>query len=586
MVGCETIFVIQVSTHLFGSTDGYQTLAKSADVSEAEERALSIFGFGSPQSPQEIEQLQHRPSVAGKLLPSGRFAITRLFPGGPDVAGRDTVERRSIIFTAKQWKSVVHCDLETLLADDHAFARDVFVNASAHSVQVRDSDDLLPHAGELERHVYDILLSTPRQNCCSLLPDEATNRRALMRLLKLLPAQDACQLSWGLGLFAATPGVRIATASASVPASPHARWPSLTAQLAHPKKVATLGMSLDMRVTMRDMSLTQTTPRVSLRQYINEYLALIIVAGVLLSIALGYFIFASRLQKSTQPLPTNAMQAPTPPIAITKLEIPAPVVPENKQDIKGPAASDEKLPTETTTQTTPQDSLPTEAKPTSAPSDGVQPANTIPPPPETNVVSPQIVASPVGDSHKEPVNAFRENSGFWIEARKLFNMAHPPAPTELPLLAKWVIMTKQQVKDLTELEKRIIDAAEVMNFKKLLFGQSKDLQNPKNQDEANQMFNALILILAECDILSAKAAIQNHLTSPLDLKNKSEIEKEIGELDFPPVMRRWVDKIGTTMPARDLIQNKLDSNIRELKKNKQFPIKQIVIPDSRPNRLP
>ena len=580
--------MIQVSTHLFGSTDGYQTLAKSADVSEAEERALSIFGFGSPQSPQEIEQLQHRPSVAGKLLPSGRFAITRLFPGGPDVAGRDTVERRSIIFTAQQWKSVVQCDLESLLADDHAFARDAFVNASAHSVQVRDSDDLLPHAGELERQVYDILLSTPRQNCCSLLPDEAANRRALMRLLKLLPAQDACQLSWGLGLFAATPGVRIATASASVPASPHARWTSLTAQLAHPNKVATLGMSLDLRATMRGVATVQKTPRMSLRQRMNEYLAWIIVACVLLSIVLGYFIFASRPQKSTQPLPANAMQLPTPPTAITKLEILAPVVSETKQETKAPAASENTSATETATQTTPQDSsLPSETKPTSALTGEVQPATTPPSSTENNLASPQIFESQGSDIPKEPVNAFTtENSDLWFQARKLFNIPQPPAPTELPLLAQWVIMTKQQVKDLTELEKRIIQAAKENKFKKLLFGSSKDVQNPTDLVEANQMFDALMLLLAECDILSAKAAIQNQLKSPLDLKNKSEIEKEIGELDFPPVMRRWVDKIGTTMPARDLIQNKLDSNIRELKKNKQFPIKQIVIPDSRPNRLP
>ena len=186
----------------------------------------------------------------------------------------------------------------------------------------------------------------------------------------------------------------------------------------------------------------------------------------------------------------------------------------------------------------------------------------------------------------EPVNAFTENSIFWFEARKLFDIAHPPAPTDLTLLAQWVSMTKLQVKDLNDLEKKIIDVAGTMNFKKILFGKSVDVLNLKNQDEANQIFNALLLILAECDILSAKAAIQNHLASPLDFKNKSEIEKQIGELDFPPVMRRWVEKIGTTMPARDFIQNNLDSNIRELKGNKQFPIKQIEIPASRPKSLP
>ena len=152
--------MIQVSTHLFGSTDGYTTLAKSAHVSEADEHALSIFGFGSPKSQEDIDQLTRHPSVAGRLLPSGRFAITRLFPGKPDVAGRDTVERRSIIFSAQDWKCVVRCDLESLINDQQAFEREVFAKSLPHSVQVNDSEDLLPCAQELERRLYDI--------CCRL----------------------------------------------------------------------------------------------------------------------------------------------------------------------------------------------------------------------------------------------------------------------------------------------------------------------------------------------------------------------------------------------------------------------------------
>ncbi len=572
--------MIQVSTHLFGSTDGYQTLAKSADVSEAEERALSIFGFGSPQSPQEIEQLQHRPSVAGKLLPSGRFAITRLFPGGPDVAGRDTVERRSIIFTAKQWKSVVHCDLETLLADDHAFARDAFVNASAHSVQVSDSDDLLPQAGELERHFYDILLSTPRQNCCSLLPDETANRRALMRLLKLLPAQDACQLSWGLGLFAATPGIRIATASASVPASPHARWPSLTAQLAHPNKVATLGMSLDLRATLRGVGIAQKTPRMSLRQRMNEYLAWIIMACVLLSIALGYFIFASRPQKSTQPLPANAMQVPTPPTAITKLEILAPVVPETKQVATEPAASEDKSATTTATATTSNDSSsPSAAKPTSAPIDGIQPATTTQTPPEKNMASPQIVESPVGESSKEPVNAFTENSKLWVQARELFTKAQA---TKDPLPLADLATIKEQAEALNELEKTLIAHSKKIAFNKPILSTGSTLADrASNQTEANLMFQASLLLLAECDILSAKEAVLKNLMTSAENAKKNEIQIIIGKTELPPIMQKWIDKIGTNKQPKDLIQKHIDSQIRELMGNTRFPIKKIEIPDSR-----
>ena len=133
--------MIQVSTHLFGSIEGYQTLFKSSDVSEIEERALSIFGFGSPKSKEEIDQLTQHPSVAARLLPSGRFAITRLFPGEADVAGRDTVERRTIIFSAHDWKFIVRCDIESLLKDENNFHRSMFESYKAHSVQVNDSEE-------------------------------------------------------------------------------------------------------------------------------------------------------------------------------------------------------------------------------------------------------------------------------------------------------------------------------------------------------------------------------------------------------------------------------------------------------------
>ena len=555
--------MIQVSTHLFGSTDGYQTLAKSADVSEAEERALSIFGFGSPQSPQEIEQLQHRPSVAGKLLPSGRFAITRLFPGGPDVAGRDTVERRSIIFTAQQWKSVVQCDLESVLADDHAFARDAFVNASAHSVQVRDSDDLLPHAGELERHVYDILLSTPRQNCCSLLPDEAANRRALMRLLKLLPAQDACQLSWGLGLFAATPGVRIATASASVPASPHARWPSLTAQLAHPNKVATLGMSLDMRATMRGVAIAQKTPRMSLRQRMNEYLAWIIVACVLLSIALGYFIFASRPQKSTQPLPANAMQVPTPPTAITKLEILAPVVPETKQDTKESAASENTSATETATQTTPQDSS-LQNKGQSTPTLGDEVGNA-----KSNL-NPTPAPVDIKLKTDEPANYQAYELDLWKQAQAMRLTAQTPLDDKIQIEG-WLESSTNQAIQITALQDKINPQVKKLNYinPDFLNANSKT-ELALKPDQAQTACAACILVLAQCEIMRVKLLVEIQLNlfksqfktlSALQKKKFKNLEDALGKIDMSDSMSKWITP--KNLPNQTL-QDWLDPKLRDL----------------------
>ena len=558
--------MIQVSTHLFGSTDGYQTLAQSADVTESEERALSIFGFGSPQTKQEIDQLVRHPSVAGRLLPSGRFAITRLFPGEPDVAGRDTVERRSILFTAHDWTHVLRCDIESLLQDAHVFDRQAFTSASGHSVHVNDSQDLLPCAGDLERRLYDILLSTPPQNSCSLVADEQANRHGLLQLLKLLPNKEASQLSWGLGLFAATPGVRIATASHSAATGPNVRWSSLTGPLRHAEKVATLGMASQLRTSFSQGQHAKEQAQSIAAERVFRFLPWIVLGLLVISSVVVFALSKLRTSATTQTTTQN-INSTTPPVSQQNS------IDTHTQPIETSVTTPIETPVATPIETLAATPIETPAATSAAISTDTP----------TALLTPEVAASTSTINLNEPVNTQTNDCQLWFQARKIWETAQS-APDASLQIAEGKDETQKIVNELIDIEQKIISQAKEIKFKKPLLSNKPGATMTTqitSQMEAEQMCQAAILLLAECDILSAKEAIQKKQVSLVNSNKRSGIMKQIDKTDLPASMEIWVDKIGSLKRPKTSIQNILDLQLRELILNKQFPINPIVIPNSR-----
>ena len=553
----EIFFVIQVSTHLFGSTEGYQTLFKSSDVSEIEERALSIFGFGSPKSKEEIDQLTQHPSVAARLLPSGRFAITRLFPGEADVAGRDTVERRTIIFSAHDWKFIVRCDIESLLKDENTFHRSMFESSKAHSVQVNDSEDLLPCAGELERRLYDILLSTPRQNACALVADDPVNRQGLFKLLKVLPIQEACQLSWGLGLFAATPGVRIATADSSVAAGAHARWASLSGHLAHPEKVALLGMSDVAQVLTSKVGLKHDKqPRnISLRDKAIQYLPWILSACVILALALALAVYKSiAIAKTTQ------QQALSPPPQIptakhsnseTLTTTQAPIIQEKAIPLID-AVITQPAPPETVHPTTPEPV----AMPASAP-------------------TPAPVATPAANLNpQEPVNAINDDLNYWKQARDIrISMQHS---SSMVLNSEALKSYLDQANTLVDLQAKLKTNMDDLTPKKSDFlNLNSSAELSPAADQAKDVCRACILILVQCEIIAAKSEINKQLSVPNknmtaeEKKTNSHLDDVLKKIKMPECMSKWItpkNQPNKEIP-NEILQQWLDPKLRILFKS-------------------
>ena len=582
--------MIRVSTHLFGSTDGYHTLAKSADVSEAEDHALSIFGFGSPKSQEEIDQLAQHPSVAGRLLPGGRFAITRLFPGEPDVAGRETVERRSILFSAHDWKTVVRCDLESLLQDNHAFDREAFTNAAEHFVHVNNSEDLMPNSGELERRLYDILLSTPRHNACALVADDPVNRRGLLELLKLLPDNEASQLSWGLGLFAATPGVRIATASTSVAAGPNVRWPSLSGNLAHPEKVALLGLQDDALATARRVQLKAIKkPRgEALVEFVLQYFRWIVLTCAILALALVFALYTSR---ATRPMTPTQPLVSAPQQHIVS-EQPKDATPQASLSEASAIVKTDAPATGTIDKTSipPPDTTPAATSPGPSVSTAVQnPAATVAPASLAIPVIPAETTTAATEKTKpeEPVNAPANELELWKQAKSKrvsaqinsVDMVHNEA---------WLINYAEEAKALVDLQTKIKTQVDNLNFKEVDFINLNSSELSPKLDQAEKVCAACILVLAQCEIIAAQLEMNKQLASSSNItmttkgmNAKSERDAALKKIALPNSMWTWIavkHMSKKEMPI-EKIQQWLDPNLRTLFK-KTFPNSMSELPSS------
>jgi hypothetical protein len=207
--------VTPAQTHLFGSTDGYRTLARSPDVTDADDAALAALGFGSPRTEEEFALLERELCVAGRALPSGRYAITRVFPGAPDVAGRRTIERRTLILEMREWEWLAGSDLWTTLRDERNWTREAFANGEEVQVRAHDTHDLMPTPGEAERRVFDALLQARVRRRCAGFPNSEPWTSAILRLPNLLPPEETHVLGWGVGLWSVPMGVGLATLHAN-----------------------------------------------------------------------------------------------------------------------------------------------------------------------------------------------------------------------------------------------------------------------------------------------------------------------------------------------------------------------------------
>ncbi len=249
--------------HVLGSVRGYTTLAASRGVSERERTELEALGFGGVSREEDVDALRHEPCAMGRLLASGRWAISRLLPGGRDDLGRGTVETVTLLLNPRDWSNSLP-DLQRLLAEGELWRR---ARVSAEPGLSIDGNGVARRVPILGDAASIDALERARESQGVVIV-EGQPRRVLSMLHALDPA-DAMAVTWGLGLFAVPPGAEFCAmrrgANASTPrivvVPRRDDAAALTAVGARVLADARAERPLARLAAMRDIELELVTPR-------------------------------------------------------------------------------------------------------------------------------------------------------------------------------------------------------------------------------------------------------------------------------------------------------------------------------------
>lgn len=110
--------IVKVSRHVFGSLQGYRTLAASDDLTPAEVGELESFVFGQTNDPNYLASLADTPAYWSRPLASGRRAITRVLPGPADEQGRQSLRFVTAVLHTNDWVAALNGEDAALLRVD------------------------------------------------------------------------------------------------------------------------------------------------------------------------------------------------------------------------------------------------------------------------------------------------------------------------------------------------------------------------------------------------------------------------------------------------------------------------------------
>ncbi len=106
---------MRIERHIFGSVDGYRTLAHTPGLTQSDCKALEAFAFGTPYDPAVRASFAARPAYWSRPLGSERRALTLVKLGELDDAGRPTLLFITAVVSRDDWDDVLFGDVTPLL---------------------------------------------------------------------------------------------------------------------------------------------------------------------------------------------------------------------------------------------------------------------------------------------------------------------------------------------------------------------------------------------------------------------------------------------------------------------------------------
>src|SRR5262249_29622445 len=111
----EITGTMRIERHIFGSIDGYRTLAHSPGLSVADCQLLEGFAFGTPYDPAIRATFSKQPAYWARPIGAHRRAITQVRPGDPDDAGRPTLLFLTAVVPTEEWIDALQGDSSPLM---------------------------------------------------------------------------------------------------------------------------------------------------------------------------------------------------------------------------------------------------------------------------------------------------------------------------------------------------------------------------------------------------------------------------------------------------------------------------------------
>ncbi len=200
----------RADVHVLGSKAGYTTLSASRGVTERERQALEELGFGGVSREEDMDSLRREPCMMGRQLPTGRWAISRLLPGGRDDFGRATVEVVTIILTPHDWAKGLP-DLARLASDHAAWA-----SIRAQTERGVELPAVVVEQRVMQRSEASTLDALESAREAGGLAWIASQPALIVAMLHALTTADAMAVTWGIGLFTVPPAVELCSMRAGV----------------------------------------------------------------------------------------------------------------------------------------------------------------------------------------------------------------------------------------------------------------------------------------------------------------------------------------------------------------------------------
>jgi hypothetical protein len=194
--------------HIVRSHGGVTHVDASPGIGVVDAAELERLPLGSLATPREIARLASVPTVFGRRLRSGRYAVTRILPAPPDDGGPESIDAISLVMPSLAYAQVAGALAQIAL--DERFWK-IARLAVARGVDLPEAACATPATDPRALRAFDAWIAARRRQGVAVLPPE--DAVGILAMAGWLDADDCAECRWGIGVLTLDAPVDICTIS-------------------------------------------------------------------------------------------------------------------------------------------------------------------------------------------------------------------------------------------------------------------------------------------------------------------------------------------------------------------------------------